>query len=154
MESIIYAFTDKSIQLHYSNALYKIKSVLRYSQKEKLEKLTQNIKLQVPPCFRNDYEYLSLIQQAISEKTILKFDYKNNKEAVSKRHAEPIGLIFYAMGWHLVAWCHIRKDYRDFKIARIVHSLLTPHNSSLLIKSNPITSYKFFLLYDQAFCQC
>jgi predicted DNA-binding transcriptional regulator YafY len=120
MEPVVYAFTDKSIQTHYSNALNKVKAVLRHSQKEKLEKLNQNIRLQLPPCFTNDYEYLSLLQHTISTKTIIEFDYKNNKEEVSRRNAEPIGLIFYAMSWHLIAWCHLRRDYRDFKVSRIL----------------------------------
>jgi predicted DNA-binding transcriptional regulator YafY len=120
MESVVHAFTDKSIQTHYSNALNKVKAVLRNSQKEKLEQLTQNIQMQLPSCVKNDYEYLSLIQQTISAKTILEFDYKNNKEEVSRRKAEPIGLIFYAMSWHLIAWCHLRKDYRDFRVSRIL----------------------------------
>jgi predicted DNA-binding transcriptional regulator YafY len=120
MESVVHAFTDKSIQTHYSNALNKVKAVLRNSQKEKLEQLTHNIQMQLPPCVKNDYEYLSLIQQTISAKTILEFDYKNNKEEVSQRKAEPIGLIFYAMSWHLIAWCHLRKDYRDFRVSRIL----------------------------------
>ena len=120
MEPIVHAFTDKSIHTHYSNALNKVKAILRFSQKEKLEQLRQNIKLQLPPCLNNDYEYLSLIQQTISAKTILIFDYKNNKEEVSRRQTEPIGLIFYAMSWHVIAWCHLRNDYRDFKVSRIL----------------------------------
>ena len=120
MESVVHAFTDKSIQVHYSNAMDKIKAVLRHTQKEKLEKLNENIKLQLPPCFNNDYEYLSILQNTISAQTILVFDYKNNKNEVSQRKVEPIGLIFYAMGWHLIGWCHLREDYRDFKVARIL----------------------------------
>ncbi|MEP7108615.1 MAG: YafY family protein [Ferruginibacter sp.] len=120
VESVVYAFTDKSIQTHYSNALNKVKAVLRHSQKEKLEKLTQNIKMQLPPCFTNDYEYLSTLQHTISAKTVIEFDYKNTREEVSRRKAEPIGLIFYAMSWHLIAWCHLRQDYRDFKVSRIL----------------------------------
>src|SRR4051812_46477805 len=120
MESVVYAFTDKSIQTHYSNALNKVKAVLRHSQKEKLESLNQNIKLQLPPCFSNDYEYLSTLQHTISAKTIIEFDYKNNKEEVSRRRVEPIGLIFYAMAWHLIGWCYLRLDYRDFKVSRIL----------------------------------
>ena len=130
MEPIVHAFTDKSIHTHYSNALNKVKAILRFSQKEKLEQLRQNIKLQLPPCLNNDYEYLSLIQQTISAKTILIFDYKNNKEEVSRRQAEPIGLIFYAMSWHLIAWCHLRNDYRDFKVSRI----LTITNTGMLFQ--------------------
>lgn len=120
MESVVYAFTDKSIQQHYSNAVEKIKAVLRHSQKEKLESLNQQIKLQLPSCFQNDYEYLALLQNTISAKTIIVFDYKNNKAEVSQRKAEPIGLIFYALSWHLIAWCDLRNDYRDFKVSRIL----------------------------------
>jgi predicted DNA-binding transcriptional regulator YafY len=68
----------------------------------------------------NDYEYLSVLQQAISAHSIIEFDYKNNREEVRRRNAEPIGLIFYAMSWHLIAWCHLRVDYRDFKVSRIL----------------------------------
>ncbi|MEO7769114.1 MAG: YafY family protein [Ferruginibacter sp.] len=120
MESVVCAFTDKSIQTHYSNALNKIKNVLRHSQKEKLEILTGNIRMQLPPCFSNDYEYLSMLQHTISAKTVIEFDYKNNLEEVSRRKAEPIGLIFYALNWHLIAWCYLRNDYRDFRVSRIL----------------------------------
>lgn len=120
MESIVYGFTDKSIQTHYSNALNKIKSVLRNSQKEKLEYLETNTKHQFPTCIANDYEYLSVLQATVSSKSIIEFDYRNNKGEVSRRKAEPIGLIFYAFAWHLIAWCKLRNDYRDFKVSRIL----------------------------------
>jgi predicted DNA-binding transcriptional regulator YafY len=97
--------------------LNKIKAVLRGSQKEKIDALSGNIKLQVPDRLRYDFEYLSMLQGAISSKTILEVDYKNNNEDVSKRKVEAIGWFFYAFGWHLIGWCHIRKDYRDFKVS-------------------------------------
>ncbi|CAN5441922.1 HTH domain-containing protein [soil metagenome] len=120
MESVVHAFTDKSIQIHYSSAIEKVKAVLRNAQKEKLELLNQNILLQLPACLQNDYEYLALLQQTISAQTIIAIDYKNNKHEVSQRKVEPIGIIFYAMSWHLIAWCQLRKDYRDFKVSRIL----------------------------------
>ena len=120
MEAIVSGFSDKSIQTHYTNGLNKIKAVLRSSQKEKMDTLADNIKLQVPQHIRYDFEYLSLIQNAISSKTILEIDYKNNSEEISKRQVEPIGLVFYAFSWHLIGWCHMRDDYRDFKVARIL----------------------------------
>jgi predicted DNA-binding transcriptional regulator YafY len=120
IESLVYGFTDKSIQTHYSNALSKVKAVLRSQQKEKLEMLNETIKLQKPECFNMNFEYLSVLQNAIAARNIIEIDYKNNKEEVSRRQAEAIGLVFYAFGWHLIAWCHLRKDYRDFKVARIL----------------------------------
>ena len=120
MEAIVSGFSDKSIQTHYSNGLNKIKAVLRASQKEKVDTLSDNIKLQVPASIRYDFEYLSIIQTSISARMILELDYKNNNEEISKRQVEPIGLVFYAFSWHLIGWCHMRNDYRDFKVARIL----------------------------------
>lgn len=119
-ESLVYGFADKSIQAHYSNALGKVKAVLRGPQKEKLERLNETIRLQTPSCFTLNFDYLSALQNAIAGRTIIEIDYKNNKEEISKREAEPIGLVFYALSWHLIAWCHMRQDYRDFKVSRIL----------------------------------
>ncbi|MEO6611878.1 MAG: YafY family protein [Chitinophagaceae bacterium] len=118
-ESLVYGFADKSIQNHYSNALNKIKAVMRSTQKENLDKLTGSIRLQMHPNLTLDFEYMSLLQNSIVAKTILEIEYKDNKEQVTSRQLEPVGLIFYAFNWHLIGWCHTRKDYRDFKIARI-----------------------------------
>jgi predicted DNA-binding transcriptional regulator YafY len=120
MESMVYGFTDKSIHKHYSSALAKVKAVLRGPQKEQLEALKQNIGFQMPASIKNDYEYLSLVQNAIASQTLLELDYKNNKAEVSTRRVEPIGLIFYAFSWHLIGWCHLKADYRDFKVSRIL----------------------------------
>jgi len=121
MERFLEGFADKSIQQHYTTALNKVKAVLRSSQKEKLESLNENIKLQLPKRLKNDFEYLSILQKAISAKCIIDIEYKNNKNEVSKREIEAIGLIFYAFSWHLIAWCHLRNEYRDFKISSIIN---------------------------------
>jgi predicted DNA-binding transcriptional regulator YafY len=120
MEKMVYGFADRSVHTNYSSALNKIKAVLKASQKEKLESLASNIRLQLPACVNNDFDYLTILQDAISVKHIVEMEYKNNNNEVSKRIVEPIGLIFYAFSWHLVGWCHMRQDYRDFKIVRIL----------------------------------
>lgn len=125
MERFLEGFADKSINQHYTAALNKVKTVLRTAQKEKLETLNENIKLQLPNRLKNDFEYLSVLQNAISEKCIIELVYKNNKEEISKRKIEPIGLIFYAFSWHLIGFCHLRNDYRDFKISSIIKINLT-----------------------------
>ncbi|MEJ5993485.1 YafY family protein [Pedobacter sp. Du54] len=120
MERFLEGFADKSILTHYTSALNKVKNVLRTVQKEKLETLNEHIKLQLPERLKNDFEYLSLLQNAISSKCIIEINYKNNKQEVSKREVEPIGLIFYAFSWHLIGWCYLRKEYRDFKLNNIL----------------------------------
>jgi predicted DNA-binding transcriptional regulator YafY len=137
-ESLVYGFADKSIQTHYSNALSKVKAVLRTSQKEKLDLLDNSIRMQMHPNLTLNFEYLSTLQNSIAGKTIIEIEYKNQKEEMSKRQLEPIGLIFYAFSWHLIAWCHARNDYRDFKVARIIRlrDTQTPFSNSNHISIN------------------
>ncbi|MBL7717595.1 MAG: YafY family transcriptional regulator [Flavipsychrobacter sp.] len=120
MERIVEGFADRSIQTHYTSALQKVKAVMRPSDKEKLETLTQKMHFQMPECFTPDFEYLSPLQNAIVARHVVLLDYKNNKSEVSQRKVEPIGLAFYAFAWHLIAWCQLRQDYRDFKVSRIL----------------------------------
>lgn len=119
MENLVAGFADKSIKKHYATALSKVKSVLRGVQKDHVEQLSSSIRFQVPECFSHDYEYLSVIQTAIFSKKMLEIEYENNRQEASTRRVEPIGLIFYAFNWHLIAWCHLRGEYRDFKVGRI-----------------------------------
>lgn len=120
MESLVAGFADKSIGKHYSNALNKIKSVLRSGEKERLENLDHQIRFQIPECFHKNYEYLAGLQNAIASRQVINIEYQNKNNEVSKREVEPIGLIFYAFNWHLVGWCHMRNDYRDFKVSNIL----------------------------------
>ena len=121
METMVAAFTDKSIQGHYNNALTKVKAVMRSNQKEDIERLRGNMKLQVPDWISNSFAYLSELQNAISTKNIIEIAYRNSKDENSHRELEPIGLIFYAFNWHLIGWCHARNDYRDFRVSRITN---------------------------------
>jgi predicted DNA-binding transcriptional regulator YafY len=50
------------------------------------------------------------------------------RDELTQRVVEPIGLYYYGSAWHLIAWCRVRNDYRDFRIDRI--SKLTPTSST------------------------
>ena len=120
IESLVNGFSDRSIQLHYANALNKVKAVLGSVQKEKLDSLSHSIKLQIPSCVNYDYDHLSQLQRAIACKTLIEIDYTNTSSEISTRRVEAIGLVFYALSWHLIGWCHLRGEYRDFKVSRIL----------------------------------
>lgn len=119
IEGLVKGLSDRSIQQNYTNALNKVKAVMGGQQKERLEALGANIKMQLPACMNYDFEYLSELQMAISNKQAIDLYYCNSQGVKSRRQVEPIGLIFYAMSWHLIAWCHSRNEYRDFKVSRI-----------------------------------
>ena len=120
MQSVVERFADKSTLNNYSAALDKVKSVMRYSEKEKMEFLQQQIKFQSCYPVLEGADYLSTLQTAISSQTVIEFTYKNKAGITNRRKAEPLGLIFYAYNWHLIAWCYTRKEYRDFRVSSIL----------------------------------
>lgn len=119
IENLVKGFTDQFIQQHYSSALNKVKAVLGASQQQKIETLSETTKTQLPACFGANNNYLSFIQEAISNKTVITIKYNNKNGEHSQRKVEPIGIVFYALSWHMIAWCQFRKEYRDFKVSRI-----------------------------------
>lgn len=120
MERLVSRFADKSIFTNYTTALNKVKAVLKHSQKEKLELLNDSIKFQLHhEMINEEFDHLAGLQNAISGQYIIELDYQNNNKESSKRQVEAIGLVFYAFNWHLIAWCHLRKEYRDFRVSRI-----------------------------------
>lgn len=66
-------------------------------------------------------ETLRIILQAIRAKTCIKVRYQSisGSEAVW-RQLSPHALGSDGMRWHVRAWCHFRKKYRDFVFARIL----------------------------------
>lgn len=64
-------------------------------------------------------EHLFLINTAIENNRILKFEYINRKMEYSERIVEPIQIKFAGGQWYIVAFCRIRGDYRSFKLVRV-----------------------------------
>lgn len=110
-------FGDKSTAKLTNDALLKIRAVLRQGDKDKSEYLSKRVKVLKPK--EGDSDYLSKLQGAIAEHTIIKIDYVDTKGLDTTREIEPIGLIYYTEQWHIIAWCWKRKDYRDFKLNQI-----------------------------------
>lgn len=119
MASLSEKFADKSVNKYCQDALTKLKTILKYGDKEKAELISSNISIWQSSEEYSGNEHISTIQKAIVNKTIIEIEYTNNQNQFSKRELEPIGLAFYSNQWHLIAWCWKRKEYRDFKIKMI-----------------------------------
>lgn len=113
-------FADKTTKKNADNALTKIKSVLKKTERDKADYLHSQIRIYNPPSFVSNGDHLTSIQEAIVNKHILEIEYKNNNGERSKREIEPIGLTFYSNQWHLIAWCWKRNGYRDFKVSELI----------------------------------
>jgi predicted DNA-binding transcriptional regulator YafY len=122
-EKLVEKFTDQSIDKHFKSALYKIKSVLKPGEQEYLNSLDPNIVISAFATSAADgfpNNFIADIQKAIGEERIIQLHYHSlSKNELTMREIEPIGISFYASSWHLIGYCLMRKDYRDFRINRI-----------------------------------
>ncbi|WP_165734148.1 YafY family protein [Polaribacter sp. 20A6] len=118
-EQLILKNKDKSFAIEYQNAVAKIKSILRHSQKEKIEFLSERIH------FRNNTEnqktsgYLMIIQSAISDFNLIEIEYLSLQGENTKRTIEPFALYSTQENWLLIAVCRLRKDFRVFRLDNI-----------------------------------
>lgn len=126
-QSLVNGFLDRNSQESYDKAITKVKAVLSYTDKDKVNDLDKKIKLQLPKRLNPEFDYLALIQEMIVLKRQLKLRYTSLKQETEERIIEPIGIVFYAFSWHLIAYCHLRHDYRDFKLSRIDQLDATEH---------------------------
>ena len=122
-EKIIAKTVDKESHHHYSEALAKVKAVLDTQKKEELEQINDQIIFDPSPTHFADQSnnlLLSEIQSALPQSKVLKLEYWSNYNGeFNERMVEPLGICYYGSQWHLIAWCRLRKDYRDFRVDRI-----------------------------------
>ena len=115
--------TDASVKKYFEAALYKIKAILRTTDKEYVDQLTGHIEVLQSrlPADHASNQYLAALQKSIVDKKVVFLRYQSNShEEITERQVEPIGLCYYSLNWHLIGWCRLRNGYRDFRLSRIV----------------------------------
>jgi predicted DNA-binding transcriptional regulator YafY len=114
--------TDVSVQKHFNDALYKIQSVLRTADKDFVEQLLSNVEVAASriPLDESSGKHLAALQKAVAEKRVIAIRYQTNNEEITDRQVEPVGLWYYGNQWHLIGWCRLRNDYRDFRVSRML----------------------------------
>lgn len=123
-EKMVDKLTDEANSASYKSAMYKIKAVLRNTDKDFLETIDNHI--EVLKARKNLQQQLSInplqsILQAIAERRVLYVCYKGAyKTESTARHLEPIGVFYLDGYWHLIAYCRLRRDYRDFRFDRLL----------------------------------
>lgn len=128
-EKIMEKFSDASTEKSYKSGMFKVRAVLRSSEKDMLENMEEHIKVirSVLP-FNEDSlnNTLQPLLKSIAEKKVIQITYTAyHSEETTQRKIEPIG-VFYASGfWHAIAFCRLRNDYRDFRTDRIEKMQLT-----------------------------
>jgi len=122
-EKLVEKLTDASTQQVYQSAMFKIKAVLRLSEKDHIENIEQHIRVVESPYLAghlNETTHLQPLLTAIADKSVLHISYfAEHSQEETKRDVEPVGIFYLGRHWYLVAFCRLRKDYRTFRTERI-----------------------------------
>lgn len=112
---------DGSLRQSLRAAMLKIRSVLPEERKDYLNRLNHTIGVYFRrPDGEGKRDSLMPVQDAIARRRCLAIRYNTaNRGAITHRVVEPLGLVFYAHQWHLIAWCRLRQDARDFRLDRM-----------------------------------
>lgn len=127
-ERLVDRFTDTGFKAGYKSGVDKIRAVMRLSEKEKMESLDAKIE-------SLDFHYydsyssrstLQLLMNEIIKKRRIRITYFSyDKQETTVREIDPIGIFFSLANWYLIAYCHMKHDYRTFRVSRIQHVALT-----------------------------
>lgn len=135
-QQIILKNKDTSFTENYSNAITKIKSILRVSEKEKIDFLSDRIHFRANLENNTPSTYLMEIQSAITNFRVLTITYHSIQKKVTKRDIEPFAIYSTNGNWLLIAFCRLRNEFRAFRIDLIQtltssNATFESHNMSL-----------------------
>jgi predicted DNA-binding transcriptional regulator YafY len=128
-EKLVEHLTDTANSANYRSAMYKIKSVLRTTEKDLLENMDTHIEVlqgRRTSTINPDLSVIQPILKGINEAKLIALKYfSNHKQQHTERLVEPVGVFYLDGYWHLIAYCRLRDAYRDFRLDRIQDIRLT-----------------------------
>ncbi|MBW7895709.1 MAG: YafY family transcriptional regulator [Opitutaceae bacterium] len=121
---LVKEFTDASFGGPMMSALDKLRAVLPRERQDQVERLVRQTVIMgrsgnvaVNPAAQT---WLLPVQRGVVQRRVLQLRYRGRERAEeTMRAVEPLGVVFYGGAWYLVAWCRLRRDFRQFRIDRI-----------------------------------
>jgi predicted DNA-binding transcriptional regulator YafY len=122
-EKLMQKFTDAALGSYFQSAMNKVKSVLKGKEKDWVEALEKQV-WSTPrhELFnKNIPNALEVLFSGIGERKQVYLEYRSlASEVPQQREIEPVGVFHENDHWYLFGYCHLRKDYRQFRTDRIV----------------------------------
>lgn len=141
-EKVVQKFTDKALGDAYKSGMYKIRSILRNTDKDWLQHMENSLLIQqsLPEIHGPVPDVLSVLLKSSTEHTCVTLHYQAfEAEAVSPRTVEAVGVYHDYNNWYLVGYCHLRQDYRRFRTDRIFK--IVPTQQLFTRKHEPLNHY-------------
>ena len=135
-EQLVLKNKDTSFIKDYTEAIDKIKAVLRNTMKEKANLLAERTRFDQNINRERNSNNLSDLQFCITSFHLAKIEYINEANESSVRLIEAFALLHTQENWLLVAWCRLRNGFRYFRLDRIrklevLTEKFTPHKMTL-----------------------
>lgn len=117
-EQLVLKNKDTSFIKDYTEAIDKVKAVLKYSIQDKVNLLAERTRFDQNRNRERNSNNLSDLQFALTNFCLTKIEYTNEQNKTTTRHIEPFALLS-TENWLLVAYCRLRKEFRFFRLDRI-----------------------------------
>jgi predicted DNA-binding transcriptional regulator YafY len=118
-EQLVLKNKDTSFIKDYTEAIDKVKAVLRQSEKEKANLLADRTRFEQNINRERNSNNISQVQYALTNFYLIQIDYTNENNKTTNRIIEPFALISTTENWLLIAWCRLRTEFRYFRLDRI-----------------------------------
>jgi predicted DNA-binding transcriptional regulator YafY len=124
---------DAQYRAAAQSASRKIEGVLPEKLREEVHYLQNSIRFISTGAIddKAETEMLRQLRRAIIERVTVRFRYHtryatSGQSEQHTRETDPYGLVHSLSAWHLVAYCHLRKDIRNFRLDRVERLELLP----------------------------
>lgn len=118
-EQLVLKNKDASFIKDYTEAIDKIKAVLRQSEKDKANLLSDRTRFEQNINRDRNSNNISQLQSALTNFYLTKIEYTNELNELTGRTIEPFALLSTNENWLLIAWCRLRNEFRYFRLDRI-----------------------------------
>ena len=117
-EQLVFQNKDTSFIKDYTEAIEKVKAVLKYNIQDKANLLSERTRFDQNNNRERNSSSLSDLQFALTNFRLAKIEYTNEQNNTTTRHIEPFALLS-TENWLLVAYCRLRREFRFFRLDRI-----------------------------------
>lgn len=70
----------------------------------------------------------AMLRQAAWDEVAVEFAYRDVNGAATHRRVDPLGLCYMDRSTVLIGWCHLRRDFRVFRLDRMADLVTTDHS--------------------------
>lgn len=129
------------------NALAKVRSFIPADKANDIELKTNQICIDLSPWIGNQniQSYLEIIKTALQDCRLVSFEYIAHHGKKTVRTVEPYQLVLKSSHWYFQGYCHIRNDFRLFRLSRISNLQIKEENFIPRDYQKPILDFEQIL---------